>query len=85
MREYQVTDAPVCMGCGQEIHHEPMMHESALNIVFVAHDFTCMMNAYQRELRALIRRRPQAVEQWLEATGHNTYPQHESLMQGAHE
>ena len=73
MREYQVTDAPACMGCGLPIDGEPFTHASALNIVFVAHDFTCMMNAYQRELRALIRRRPQAVEQWLEETGHNTY------------
>lgn len=73
MREHAPTDKAMCMGCTLPIHGEPFTHHSALNIVFVAHDFTCCMTAYQKELRALIRRTPQAVEQWLEETGYNTY------------
>lgn len=68
MREHTLTDAPVCMNCGSEIHHEPFMHMSALNILFIACDFECAHAAYATEVRRLCNTHPNKVEAWLEAT-----------------
>jgi len=66
--ETTVTDAPLCMGCDQPIQGEPFVHASMLNVVFVAHDFTCCMNAYEKEVKRILKEKPARVESWLEDT-----------------
>lgn len=54
MQEYTRDEGITCDGCGLPIEGEGISHASALGMVLVAHDFTCLRMATQQTARRLV-------------------------------
>lgn len=78
------ADAPRCMGCGKPITGEPVRHASVLDLIIVAHDHQCCLDALEREVATYARGTRARTARWTHSLGYDTH-QHDDLMRGVHD